>query len=97
MIDKNRFPMDYLPKPAFENAEYQLRITHTVSTDKRIMSFTDTLWGFEVTGGYDQYESLTVINVRICASCFFVFEAIYLDVLTGQSQWLRAEGWYSGK
>lgn len=68
MIDKNRFPMNYLPKPAFGNAEYQLRITHTVPTDKRIMSFTDTLWGFEVTGGYDQYEELTVINVKMCVN-----------------------------
>lgn len=64
IIDKNRFPIfDYLPKPAFGNAEYEVRITHTVSTDQRIMSFVDTLWGFEVTGGYDQYEPLTVIGV----------------------------------
>lgn len=27
------------------------------------MSFVDTLWGFEVTGGYDQYEPLTVLAV----------------------------------
>lgn len=65
MIDRKRFPvMDYLPEPAFENAEYRLKITHTVSTDTRIMSFIDTLWGFEVTGGYDQYEPLTIIGVR---------------------------------
>lgn len=85
MIDKNRFPMDYLPKnPAFGNAEYQLRITHTVSTDKRIMSFTDTLWGFEVTGGYDQYEPLTVIAVKSPASLYFLFKTIYLALLTGK-------------
>ncbi len=34
------------------------------------MSFVDTLWGFEVTGGYDQYEPLTVLNV----SLLFEFE-----------------------
>lgn len=28
------------------------------------MSFVDTLWGFEVTGGYDQYEPLTVLEVK---------------------------------
>lgn len=64
MIDRKRFPaIDYLPEPAFGNAEYKLIITHTVETDTRIMSFIDTLWGFEVTGGYDQYEPLTVIGV----------------------------------
>lgn len=61
MIDKERFKN--LPPPPFENAEYKFNLTHTVETDPRIMSFVDTLWGFEVTGGYDQYEPLTVINV----------------------------------
>lgn len=27
------------------------------------MSFVDILWGFEVTGGIDQYEPLTILNV----------------------------------
>lgn len=40
------------------------KIWGTVSTDKRIMSFVDILWGFEVTGGIDQYEPLTVIGVK---------------------------------
>lgn len=48
----------------FENCEYELRISGTVSTDKRIMSFVNYLWGFEVTGGRDQYEKLTIIMVR---------------------------------
>lgn len=49
--------------PPFENCEYELRISGTVSTDKRIMSFVNYLWGFEVTGGTNQYEPLTIINV----------------------------------
>lgn len=28
------------------------------------MSFIDVLWGFEVTGGSDQFEPLTVIDVN---------------------------------
>ena len=48
---------------AFDNVEYQVRMTYTVDTDRRIMSFIDTLWGFEVTGGVDQFEELTVIDV----------------------------------
>lgn len=64
MLDSVRFPVaKFLPRPAFENAEYRVQITHTVATDKRIMSFVDVLWGFEVTGGYDQWEPLTVIHV----------------------------------
>lgn len=63
-LDVERFPAGrYLPPPAFDNAEYRVRITHTVATDRRIMSFVDVLWGFEVTGGYDQWEPLTIINV----------------------------------
>lgn len=50
--------------PAFENADYGVRITHTVDTDMRIMSFVDTLWDFEVTGGKDQFEPLTIVSVR---------------------------------
>lgn len=49
--------------PPFENCEYVYRITGTVSTDKRIMSFVNTFWGFEVTGGSDQNEPLTIIAV----------------------------------
>lgn len=49
--------------PAFDNAEYQVRITYTLDTDFRIMSFYDVLWEFEVTGGVDQYEPLTIISV----------------------------------
>ena len=65
MIDvKYKNGMD-LPEPAFGNVEYRLQLTMTVSTDKRIMSFIDPLWGFEVTGGYDQYEPLTIIAVSV--------------------------------
>ncbi|XP_065363781.1 uncharacterized protein LOC135957049 [Calliphora vicina] len=48
---------------AFDNVEYQLRITYTVETDRRIMSFVDSMWGIEVTGGIDQFEPLTIVNV----------------------------------
>lgn len=48
----------------FENAQYELRISGSSLEDKRIMSFIDFLWGFEVTGGSDQFENLTVIEVR---------------------------------
>lgn len=50
-----------------ENVLYQdmvKKIWGTVETDKRIMTFIDVLWGFEVTGGVDQYEPLTVIGVK---------------------------------
>lgn len=47
----------------FDNAQFELRITGTVETDQRVMSFFDVLWGFEVTGGSDQFEPLTVIDV----------------------------------
>ncbi|XP_037048163.1 uncharacterized protein LOC119082692 [Bradysia coprophila] len=64
MIDEKRFPTNLLPEPAFGNVEYQVKFTMSTTKDKRIMSFVDTLWGFEVTGGYDQYEPLTVLEVR---------------------------------
>lgn len=47
----------------FYNCEYELRISGTVDTDRRIMSFVDTLWNLEVTGGSDQFEPLVVIDV----------------------------------
>lgn len=56
-----------LPKyesDAFYNVEYQLRMTYTLETDRRIMSFVDRMWGIEVSGGRDQYEPLTIINVE---------------------------------
>lgn len=63
-LDPERFPaVRYMGRPAIENAEWRVRLTHTLPTDKRIMSFVDVLWGFEVTGGYDQWEPLTVIHV----------------------------------
>lgn len=49
--------------PAFDNADYQVRLSHTVDSDMRIMSFVDVLWDFEVTGGIDQFEPLTIISV----------------------------------
>lgn len=65
------------PEPAFGNVEYKVQFTMTTSKDKRIMSFVDTLWGFEVTGGYDQYEPLTVLAVSssIYWRLHFVFVA----------------------
>ncbi|XP_037807447.1 uncharacterized protein LOC119600928 [Lucilia sericata] len=48
---------------AFDNVEYQMRITYTVETDRRIMSFVDSMWGIEVSGGVDQFEPLTIINL----------------------------------
>jgi hypothetical protein len=48
---------------AFDNVEYEIRMTYTVDTDRRIMSFVDTQWGIEITGGKDQFEPLTIINV----------------------------------
>lgn len=60
-------PFFRIPKytdEAFDNVEYQVRMTYTVETDKRIMSFVDILWGIEVTGGIDQFEPLTVIGAN---------------------------------
>lgn len=48
---------------AFGNADYGVRISHTVDSDMRIMSFVDNLWDFEVTGGKDQFEPLTILSV----------------------------------
>lgn len=52
------------PIESFKNCEYHVRVSGTTALDKRVMSFVDNLWGFEVTGGVDQYEPLTVISVR---------------------------------
>lgn len=60
-------PFFKIPKytdEAFDNVEYQVRMTYTVETDRRIMSFVDTLWGIEVTGGIDQFEPLVVIGAN---------------------------------
>lgn len=64
MVGKKQY--GHYPEPAFGNAEWRMNLTHTVETDPRIMTFVDTLWGFEVTGGYDQFEPLTVISVSVC-------------------------------
>lgn len=61
-----RDPKNRLPKyesDAFDNVEYEFRMTYTLETDRRIMSFVDSRWGIEVTGGIDQFEPLTIINV----------------------------------
>ncbi|EAT38165.1 AAEL009904-PA [Aedes aegypti] len=52
------------PIEAFKNCQYHVRVSGTTDLDKRVMSFVDNLWGFEVTGGSDQYEPLTVIMVK---------------------------------
>lgn len=52
------------PIESFKNCDYHIRISGTTALDKRVMSFVDNLWGFEVTGGIDQYEPLTVIQVK---------------------------------
>lgn len=59
-------PKTRIPKytsDAFDNVEYQLRITYTLETDRRIMSFVDSMWGIEITGGVDQFEPLNIINL----------------------------------
>uniref|UniRef100_A0A336LR65 CSON000967 protein n=1 Tax=Culicoides sonorensis TaxID=179676 RepID=A0A336LR65_CULSO len=48
----------------FDNAEWQIRVRGSTDSDKRLMTFVDNLWGFEVTGGTDQFEPLTVIAVK---------------------------------
>lgn len=40
----------------FDNTEYELRISGTVETDKRVMSFIDPLWGVEVTGMHHRFN-----------------------------------------
>ncbi|XP_055587332.1 uncharacterized protein LOC129739817 isoform X2 [Uranotaenia lowii] len=52
------------PIESFKNCQYHVRVSGTTAMDKRVMSFVDNLWGFEVTGGIDQYEPLTVISVK---------------------------------
>ncbi|XP_055313337.1 uncharacterized protein LOC129574844 isoform X2 [Sitodiplosis mosellana] len=63
-IDEKYFEKILKQPLPFDNTEYELRISGSVETDTRLMSFIDVLWGFEVTGGFDQYEPLTVIDVR---------------------------------
>lgn len=63
-IDEKYFEKCLKQPLPFDNTEYELRISGSVETDQRLMSFIDVLWGFEVTGGYDQYEPLTVIDVN---------------------------------
>lgn len=63
-IDEKYFEKILKQPLPFENTEYELRISGTVSTDRRIMSFIDVLWGFEVTGGSDQFEPLTILDVK---------------------------------
>lgn len=66
LLSRMKDPRSRIPKytsDAFDNVEYQMLITYTVETDRRIMSFVDKLWGIEVTGGIDQFEPLTIINV----------------------------------
>ncbi|XP_067618167.1 uncharacterized protein [Eurosta solidaginis] len=61
-----RAPRNHIPKyesDAFDNVEYEMQMTYTLDTDTRIMSFVDERWGIEVTGGVDQFEPLTIINV----------------------------------
>lgn len=48
---------------AFDNVEYELQMSYTLETDRRVMSFYDAMWGMEVTGGIDQFEPLTIVNV----------------------------------
>lgn len=48
---------------AFDNVEYELQMTYTLETDRRIMSFYDCMWGMEVSGGVDQFEPLTIVSV----------------------------------
>lgn len=63
MVVTTRGKIPYFDPEAFFNVELQKQITYTLSTDKRIMSFVDSMWGIEVSGGVDQFEPLTIINV----------------------------------
>lgn len=62
IYQKNKLPK--YESDAFDNVEYQLRMTYTMETDRRIMSFVDRMWGIEVSGGREQFEPLTIINVE---------------------------------
>lgn len=42
----------------FENSEWQIRVRGSTDSDKRLMTFVDNLWGFEVTGGEFRHKLL---------------------------------------
>lgn len=63
MKDSKNSRIPQYTSDAFDNVEYRKVLTYTVETDRRIMSFVDKLWGIEVTGGTDQFEPLTIVNV----------------------------------
>ncbi|XP_031624477.1 uncharacterized protein LOC116341506 [Contarinia nasturtii] len=63
-IDEKYFERYLKREIPFDNCAFELRISGSSDDDQRLMSFVDILWGFEVTGGSDQFEALTVIDVR---------------------------------
>lgn len=64
MIYKNiKLPNRPIDDCGFEEVEWMMCMSWSSDDDRRLMSFIDILWGFEVTGGLDQYESLIVTNV----------------------------------
>lgn len=57
----------------FDNTEYELRISGTVETDKRVMSFIDPLWGVEVTGKMLLCNELSAFHLSIISQSGFSF------------------------
>ncbi|CAO1403106.1 unnamed protein product [Diamesa tonsa] len=51
------------PKVENFDVEYTFKVS-TIEKEKRVMSFVDSLWGIEVTGGIDQFEPLTIVAVK---------------------------------
>lgn len=52
-----------VPKVESFDVEYTFKCS-TIEKAKRVMSFVDSLWGIEVTGGIDQFEPLTIVAVK---------------------------------
>lgn len=77
-IDEKHFEKIVKQPLPFDNTEYELRISGTVHTDQRIMTFVDHYWGFEVTGGIDQYEPLTILDVKGFIPVSFTSEWLYV-------------------
>lgn len=83
-IDEKYFEKILKQPLPFANCEYEFRISGTVDTDIRIMSFVDTFWGFEVTGGSDQFEPLIIIDVRSA----LIFDLCSIPIVSCIFEWL---------
>lgn len=65
MIYKNiKLPNRPIDDCGFGEVEWMMCMSWSSDDDRRLMSFIDILWGFEVTGGLDQFEPLVVTNVQ---------------------------------